>query len=267
MGREDGGPTTRSKTVSAKSYAEVLKTTLPNEKPNNVLPLLSNLSKAKRKQQAQKTRAQLEKLDYKQWKSLQKSIREETEKWKKCLVPRDWGPFQFGPAFKCDKFGLPTKFDNIKQPNWIHNRRKFLSNLNFQERNIVLTGDPFIEFDPATYICIYTAPQDIQNYPNIQANLGHIVHQQAAAAGGGGQIKKKNNLPPQNTTPTTLRSGKTLQPPPEKKKSGWKKMKNSTAYRALQSALNQSQSTSKSSSDSAEKSSKSSPKGGKKFKL
>ena len=78
-------------------------------------------------------------------------------------MPRDWGPFQFGPAFKCDKFGLPTKFDNIKQPNWIHNRRKFLSSLNFQERNIVLTGDPFIEFDPATYICIYTAPQEVSD--------------------------------------------------------------------------------------------------------
>jgi hypothetical protein len=45
--------------------------------------------------------------------------------------------------------------------------RKFLEALSFQERNILLTGDPFFEFDPCTYVLVYSYPNQVQNYPAI----------------------------------------------------------------------------------------------------
>ena len=57
----------------------------------------------------------------------------------------------------------------------MQNRRKFLESLNKQERNIVLTGDPNLEFDPFTYVLLYSFPQQAQNYPAIAQALPHLV--------------------------------------------------------------------------------------------
>ena len=84
-------------------------------------------------------------------------------------------PQHLRPTFKCEQYGLPRKITGIKQPVWVHNRRKFLQSLTSQEGNILLTGDPFVEFDPFTYILMYNYPEQIQNYPNIAQNFQHIL--------------------------------------------------------------------------------------------
>ena len=43
------------------------------------------------------------------------------------------------------------------------------------ERNILLTGDPDQEFDPYTYIWIYTYPELAIQNPAIQQNFQHIL--------------------------------------------------------------------------------------------
>ena len=77
-----------------------------------------------------------------------------------------------------DKFGLPRQIENVEQPSWVQNRRKFLETLNKQERNLVLTGDPNLEFDPFTYVLLYSFPQQAQNYPAIAQALPHLVPNQ-----------------------------------------------------------------------------------------
>ena len=94
------------------------------------------------------------------------------------MIERYLEPQHLGPTYQCDKYGLPTVVPGIKQPVWVHNRRKFLQSLTFHERNIVLTGDPFVEFDPYTYILVYNYPEQIQNYPTIAKNFQHIVQNQ-----------------------------------------------------------------------------------------
>jgi hypothetical protein len=82
-----------------------------------------------------------------------------------------------GPKYKLDKFSLPNLYLGVPQPKWVHNRRKFLESLSFQERKILLTGDPFLEFDPCGYVLIYLYPNQVKNYPAIQQALPHIVQQ------------------------------------------------------------------------------------------
>ena len=91
------------------------------------------------------------------------------------MVVRTLEPQHLGPTFKCDQYGLPRKISGIKQPVWVHNRRKILQSLTSKERNILLTGDPFIEFDPFTYFLVYNYPEQIQNYPNMAQNFQHIL--------------------------------------------------------------------------------------------
>ncbi len=91
------------------------------------------------------------------------------------MVERKLEPQHLRPTFKCDQYGLPRKISGIQQPVWVHNRRKFLQSLTSQERNILLTGDPFVEFNPFTYILVYNYPEQIQNYPNIAQNFQHIL--------------------------------------------------------------------------------------------
>jgi hypothetical protein len=105
-----------------------------------------------------------------------KSVEKETKVWKKCMTKRNLEPQHLGPTFQCDQYGLPRLTPGIKQPVWVHNRRKILQSLTFHERNIVLTGDPFVEFDPYTYILVYNYPEQVQNYPNIAQNFQHIVN-------------------------------------------------------------------------------------------
>ena len=91
-------------------------------------------------------------------------------------MERKLKPQHLGPSFKCDQYGLPTVTQGIKQQVWVHNRRKCFQSLTFQERNILLTGDPFIEFNPFTYILVYNYPEQIQNYPNKLQKFQYIVN-------------------------------------------------------------------------------------------
>ena len=118
---------------------------------------------------------QLEVVNFKQWTSLRDSIIKETEIWKNCVKHREWGPNQIGPTFDCDEYGLPKKQEGTKQPTWVHNRRAFLKSLSKEERNVVLTGDPYTEFDPHTYILCYSFPEQVQEYPHIQEFFQHIL--------------------------------------------------------------------------------------------
>ncbi len=106
---------------------------------------------------------------------MKSSVASETELWKNNLVENDW--CNIGPKYKVDKFKLPTPQPGVPQPKWVHNKRKFLEALSFQERNILLMGDPFLEFDPCTYVLVYSYPNQVQNYPAIQQAFPHIVQQ------------------------------------------------------------------------------------------
>ena len=198
-------------------------------------------------------------MNAKQWTSLQESVAKESEKWANCLISRGWQPNQFGPTYECDDFGLPHKLPNVKQPTWINNRRKFLESLSKQERNIVLTGDPYVEFDPRTYILIYSVPSELKNYPHLVEYFQHLLDNP--------QPPVPPHQPPQPPQPPpdpsrTLRSGRTLGAVPAKrqytrrdtsaggtgaspstsattpkKKTGWKKMKSSFSARKMRARL------------------------------
>jgi hypothetical protein len=191
--REDGGPTTRSKTAQEKvlSYAEVLKS--PAQKLIKTTQVTINAHEIKEFVQAQnqatqinqintrkaaaiKSKADILKLNTEQWTSLKESVKSETIKWKNSLVRNEW--CNIGTYWKLDKFGLPRPIENVEQPLWVQNRRKFLQTLNKQERNLVLTGDPNLEFDPFTYVLLYSFPQQAQNYPAIAQALPHLVPNQ-----------------------------------------------------------------------------------------
>ena len=45
-----------------------------------------------------------------------------------------------------------------------------------QERNLILTGDPNLEFDPYTYIWIYSYPDLAALNPEIAAHFNHILN-------------------------------------------------------------------------------------------
>ena len=91
--------------------------------PEDILIIKKRLHKAKR------TLEDIQKLNIKQWTSLKNSMEKETKTWKKCMVERKLEPQHLGPAFKCDQYGLPRLIPGIKQPVWVHNRRKFLQSL------------------------------------------------------------------------------------------------------------------------------------------
>ena len=126
-----------------------------------------------RKAAAKRTREDILKLNNYQWTTLKDSVKTETIKWKNSLVRNEW--CNIGTYWKLDKFGLPREIEKVEQPIWVQNRRKFLETLNKQERNLVLTGDPNLEFDPFTYVLLYSYPQQAQNYPAIAQALPHLV--------------------------------------------------------------------------------------------
>ena len=64
------------------------------------------------------------KLNLEQWTSLKDSVNQETIKWKNSLIRNDW--CNIGTYWKLDKLGLPRQQENIEQPAWVQNRRKFL---------------------------------------------------------------------------------------------------------------------------------------------
>jgi hypothetical protein len=52
----------------------------------------------------------------------------------------------------------------LEEPLCVTCRREFIKQLPESKRNILLTGDPEQEFDPYTYIWIYTYPEiPVQN--------------------------------------------------------------------------------------------------------
>jgi hypothetical protein len=110
-------------------------------------------------------------------------VNSETELWKKNLVKNDC--CSVGPKYKLDKFGLPNPQPGVQQPKWVHNRRKFLESLSYQETNILLTGDPFLNLPLVScmYVLIYSYPSQLQNYPAIAQALSHIVQQPPKSLG------------------------------------------------------------------------------------
>ncbi len=57
----------------------------------------------------------------------------------------------------------------------VTSRREFSRQLPDSERNIILTGDPEQEFDPHTYIWIYSYPELAIQNPLSQENFKHVL--------------------------------------------------------------------------------------------
>jgi hypothetical protein len=109
-------------------------------------------------------------LKSKQLGDLKTSVNSETELWKKNLVKND--RCRIGPKYILEKFGLPNPQPGVQKPKWVHNRRKFLESLRYQERNILLMGDPFLEFDPCTFVLIYSyKPKPSSKIPSNSTSL------------------------------------------------------------------------------------------------
>jgi hypothetical protein len=140
--------------------------------------LLRRANIKKRLHNAKQTLEDIQKLNIKQWTYLKNSVEKETKNWKKCLLKRNQEPHHLRPSFQCDQYRLPRLTQGIKQPVWVHNRINFLQSLTFKERNIKLTGDPFVEFNPYTYTLVYNYPEQIHQYPNIAQNFQNIVQKQ-----------------------------------------------------------------------------------------
>jgi hypothetical protein len=71
----------------------------------------------------------------------------------------------------------------------------------FQERNIVLTGDPFVDFHPDTYILVYNYPEQVNQYPNIAQNFQHIIQNREAEV-----LKTPPNSPTASSSSSVLSS-------------------------------------------------------------
>ena len=156
-GREDGGPSMRSKTAqennfSKQSYADILKTPVPEKviksaQVNSVYVhkikefMMSQLNKAasinefkSRKAAAQRSKEDIQKLNLQQWTTLKQSVKTETKKWKNSLMRNNW--CNFGTHWKLDKLGLPRQIEKVEQPLWVQNRRKFLESLNNKKETL-----------------------------------------------------------------------------------------------------------------------------------
>ena len=59
---------------------------------------------------------------------------------------------------RVDNFGLPIFSPGENEPAWVIKRRNFLKTLSVTERNLLLTGDPYFQFDPLVYDCIFNLP-------------------------------------------------------------------------------------------------------------
>jgi hypothetical protein len=181
------GPVTRSRTAAraAFSYSEALqgksiievqtiKEFAESQKKIQSIQTEDNASFKQKQKLAEFTHAEHVKMNQQQWATLKASVKNETTRWKNSLIQNEW--CNLGPKFKTDTMGLPLQQEGIAQPKWVQNRRKFLASLTFKERNLVLTGDPFVEFDPFTYVLVYSFPRQAQNYPAIVAALPHIAN-------------------------------------------------------------------------------------------
>ena len=118
---------------------------------------ITKLQFQKRQQKAVRSREAIQKLNEKQLQSLKNILKKETELWKQ-NIQKTFARKGFGPAIRVDKYRLPSQIEGVKQPQWVHTRRNFLKSLSFQERNLVLIGDPYLEYDPCTYVLLYSYP-------------------------------------------------------------------------------------------------------------
>ena len=59
---------------------------------------------------------------------------------------------------RVDEFNLPVCAQGGREPEWVIKRREFLKKLSVSQRNLLLTGDPFFQFDPVVYDCIFNLP-------------------------------------------------------------------------------------------------------------
>ena len=111
-GREDGGPSTRSKTAQENlkikiSYADILKAPAPKiikraqvksinahkikEFINAQQQQTASINEINtRKAAAKRTKVDIQKLNLQQWTTLKESVKSETAKWKNSLVRNDW---------------------------------------------------------------------------------------------------------------------------------------------------------------------------------
>ena len=100
----------------------------------------------------------------------------------------------------------------------MHIRRQFLESLNFKERNLVLTVDLYLEYNPRMYVLVYSYLQQVVNYPAIQQALPYIVQPTppqsllaAPTTPGSNQFFTPNNSP--SRTPSALATYKTTSVP------------------------------------------------------
>ena len=141
-GREDGGPSTRSKTAQEnaelKSYTDKVKSqTLIKASPKQVVYIHEikefvesqkinfqftpkNEALKKRQAQAKCTKQDIIKLNIDQWTSLKESGKQEKIKWKNSLVRNKW--CNIGTYWKLDKLGLPRQQEGIEQPIWVQTK-------------------------------------------------------------------------------------------------------------------------------------------------
>ena len=146
---------------------ELFKHRLLIEKPENEI--------VRRCQLANNSRRIIQQLNSEQQTLLKESLQKEVIKWKNCFKWREWSPNTTGPRFESDNFALPKSIPGVEEPKWVTTRREFLKCLPPTERNIILTGDPDLEFDPYTYIWIYSYPELAVQNPIIEQNFQHIL--------------------------------------------------------------------------------------------
>ena len=58
-----------------------------------------------------------------------------------------------------DNYGLPHPPKFEREPKIITKRRNYLKKLSVQDRNLLLTGDPYFQFDPIVYDCCFWLPK------------------------------------------------------------------------------------------------------------
>ena len=84
----------------------------------------------KRDLKAKGTLENIQKLNFKQWTLDGKNL-------EKCLVERKLEPQHLGPTFECDQYDHPRLKTVIKQPVWVHNRRKILKDTCIKTKSLL----------------------------------------------------------------------------------------------------------------------------------
>ena len=192
LGREDGGPVTRSKNHPVSDLNEVggspkkckhsekinLITSEQLRDPSQTFEVLikkvaSKEALEKRLRLANFSKEIIQQLNTEQLASLQESLKSEAALWKQSFKFINKDHHQIGPSYIADKFGLPEH--TKAEPCWVHSRRQFLELLPPEERNILLTGDPDQAFDPFSYIWCYSYPEIAARNPILQEHFQHIL--------------------------------------------------------------------------------------------